>query len=110
MGEAKRQEHYEGTVTQVGNSKGMRLPAGLFRAYPEFNGKVRVTVVGEGQVLLSAKGQTRRKAAAGEDDPVMASFLRFMEEQMIRHPEEIVPADAEQLRRIGKLVEGVVSE
>ena len=37
MSEAKRQAQYEGTVVQVGNSRGMRLPAGFFQAHPEFN-------------------------------------------------------------------------
>ena len=42
-----------------------------------------------------------------EADPIVASFLQFIEQQMTEHPEQIVPADAEQLRRIGKLVKGV---
>jgi antitoxin PrlF len=107
MSVEKRQEHYEGTVVQVGNSRGMRLPAGFFQAHPEFTGKVQVTVVADGAVLLSAKVPVRRKAKDDEGDPVVASFLRFMEGQMIGHPEDIVAADASQLRRIGQLVEGV---
>ena len=107
MSESKRQEQYEGTVVQVGNSRGMRLPAGFFHAHPEFSGKVRVTVVADGAVLVSAKAPTRRKAKGDEGDPVVASFLQFMEKQMTEHPEDIVAADAGQLRRIGKLVKGV---
>ena len=56
--ETKRQEPSEGTVVQVGNSRAMRLPAGLLPA----------------------------------------------------HPEDIVPADADQLRRIGQLVAGVIAD
>lgn len=107
MSAAKRQEQYEGTVVQVGNSRGMRLPAGFFNAHPEFNGKVQLTVVADGAVLLSAKSTPRRKAKDDENDPVVASFLQFLERQMTEHPEDIVAADAAQLRRIGKLVEGV---
>ncbi len=107
MDDEKRQEQYEGTVVQVGNSRGMRLPAGFFNAHPEFTGKVKVTVVSEGQVLMSAKTSTRRKMKDEEADPIVASFLQFIEQQMTEHPEQIVPADAEQLRRIGKLVKGV---
>ena len=40
-------------------------------------------------------------------DPVVAAFLQFMGQQMPEHPEEVVPSDADQLRRIGRLVEGV---
>ena len=58
---------YEGTVVQVGNSRGMRLPAGFFNAHPEFNGKVRATFVADGQVLISAqpaaKGKTTNEIA-----------------------------------------------
>lgn len=107
MSATKRQEQYEGTVVQVGNSRGMRLPAGFFNAHPEFNGKVQVTVVADGAVLVSAKSAPRRKAHDDEGDPVVASFLQFLEKQMSEHPEDIVAADANQLRRIGKLVEGV---
>ena len=107
MDDDKRQEQYEGTVVQVGNSRGMRLPAGFFNAHPEFNGKVKVTVLSDGQVLVSAKSQARRKAKDDETDPVIASFLQFIEKQMTEHPDHIVAADADQLRRIGKLVKGV---
>jgi len=107
MSATKRQEQYEGTVVQVGNSRGMRLPAGFFNAHPEFNGKVQVTVVADGAVLVSAKSAPRRKAQDEEADPLVASFLQFLEKQMSEHPEDIVAADADQLRRIGKLVEGV---
>ena len=107
MGELKRQEKYEGTVVQVGNSRGMRLPAGFFHAHPEFSGKVQVTVVADGAVLVSAKTPSKRTSKDDEGDPVVASFLQFMEGQLTQHPEDIVAADADQLRRIGKLVEDV---
>lgn len=110
MSEVKRQEQYEGTVVQVGNSRGMRLPAGFFHAHPEFSGKVQVTVVADGAVLVSAKLPVRRKSKDDEGDPVVASFLKFIEGQMTRHPEDIVAADADQLRRIGKLIGGVDAE
>lgn len=99
--------HYTGKVTPVGNSKGIRLDARFFKAHPEFNGDVRATVLADGQVLLSAKS-TRRRAARDDDaDPVMQSFLGFLEKEMAAHPELIEPADRAQLKRIGKLVAGV---
>jgi antitoxin PrlF len=108
MSEAKvLQERYEGTVVQVGNSRGIRLPAGFFNAHTEFAGKVEVTVVADGAVLLSAKKPAQRKVKDDESDPVVAGFLQFMELQMLKRPQDIVAADAEQLRRIGKLVKGV---
>ena len=107
MGEAKHQESYEGTVVAVGNSRGMRLPAGFFHAHPEFEGKLKVTVVANGSILVSPKAPPGRKVKADEGDPVLASFLQFMEKQMTEHPEDIVSADVVQMARIGKLVKGV---
>ena len=108
MSEAKERERYEATVVPIDNSRGMRLPAGFFQAHPEFAGKVQVTVVADGAVLLSAKPPPpRRKAKDDEGDPVVASFLKFLGQQLTQHPEDIVAADASQLRRIGKLVKGV---
>ena len=108
MDETKeRPERYEGTVVRVGNSRGIRLPAGFFNAHTEFAGKVQVTVVADGAVLLSAKKASQRKTKDDEGDPVVVGFLRFLEKQMIKHPEDIVAVDADQLRRIGKLVKGV---
>ena len=98
---------YEGTVVQVGNSRGMRLPAGFFNAHPEFIGKVRATFVADGQVLISVQPAAKGKATKPETDPIMDSFLSFLEEQMAAHPEQIVAADASQLSRIGALVAGV---
>ncbi len=98
---------YEGSVVQVGNSRGMRLPAGFFNAHPEFSGKVRATFVGDGQVLISAQPVAKGKAAKPETDPIMDSFLSFLEVHMGTHPEDIVAADGAQLGRIGALVAGV---
>lgn len=110
------QTQYEGTVVQVGNSRGMRLPAGFFNAHPEFNGKVKATFVADGQVLISAlptakdKDKTKSKAAKPEIDPVMQSFLAFLDAQMAAHPSHIVPADPAQWARIAALVEGVETD
>lgn len=107
MSQPKQQEQYEGTVVAVGNSRGMRLPAGFFHAHPEFTGKVQVTVVANGAVLVSARPAPGRKPKADETDPVVAGFLQFVQQHMAQHPQDIVAADEAQLRRIGKLVEGV---
>lgn len=101
-----RAERYSGTVTPVGNSKGIRLDAEFFRAHPEFSGKVDATVIADGQVLLSAKG-AKQRSSEEEMDPVMLGFLSFLQKQMAEHPELIEPADREQLARIRKLVKGV---
>jgi hypothetical protein len=105
-----RAERYGGTVTSVGNSKGIRLDAEFFKAHPEFNGKVDATVIADGQVLVSAKSAKRRAANDEEIDPVMLGFLSFLQRQMAEHPELIEPADRAQLTRIRKLVKDVDTE
>ena len=77
---------YEASVIQVGNSRGMRLPAGFFQAHPEFKGKVSLTPVGDGQVLMSVKAPAARSTAAEVADPVFASFLSFLERQLTFTP------------------------
>jgi hypothetical protein len=101
-----RAQRYSGTVTSLGNSKGIRLDAEFFRAHPEFSGKVDATVIGDGQVLLSAKG-ARQRSSEDEIDPVMLGFLSFLQKQVAEHPELIEPADRAQLARVRKLVKGV---
>ena len=102
-----RAERYSGTVTPVGNSKGIRLEAEFFRAHPEFSGRVDATVIADGQVLLSAKGAKQRSSEDEMEDPVMLGFLSFLQRQMAEHPELIEPADRAQLARVRKLVKGV---
>ena len=100
-------ERYSGKVTPVGNSKGIRLESAFFKAHPEFEGEVRATVLANGEVLLSARRSRRRTRAGGGEDPVVLGFLRFLEARMAAQPDQIVPADAQQLARIRKLVKGV---
>jgi antitoxin PrlF len=101
-------QRYAGKVTQVGNSKGIRLDAAFFKAHPEFGGAVQATVLAEGQVLLSAKAKRRGRGKKPEaPDPVVASFLGFLERQMRAHPERIRPLDDKLLDEIGALVKGV---
>jgi hypothetical protein len=59
---------------------------------------------------VSAISSSRRAVKGNEADPVMLSFLRFLEKQMTEHPELIEPADRKQLRRIGKLVTDVETD
>lgn len=108
--DAARNEQYQGKVTPVGNSKGIRLDAAFFKAHPEFDGEVRATVLADGQVLLSAKSSGRRIARDKDADPVLLAFLQFLEKQMSEHPELIEPVDRKQLKRISKLVAGVETD
>ena len=106
---AQSTEKYAGKVTPVGNSKGIRIDAAFFRAHPEFDGAVSATVLADGEVLLSAARRGKSARSAGNEDPVVLGFLRFLESQMTLRPDQIVAADGAQLARIGKLVRGVTT-
>ena len=79
----------------------------LFQGTSGVQGQGAVDGVADGEVLMSAKAPARRKPKETETDPVVTSFLRLLEKQMTDNPQDIVEADAAQLRRIGKLVKGV---
>lgn len=101
-------EKYSGKATKVGNSKGYRIDSGLFKAHPEFEGEVQLTILGTGQALLSTAKPTPGKKSAGEEaDPVLMGFLGFLERQMAERPADILEADEAQLKRIARLVKGV---
>jgi hypothetical protein len=100
-------EAYQGKVAAIGNSKGIRLDAAFFRAHPEFSGEVMATVVSDGHVLLSAKPLAKEES---ERDPVLGSFLTFLEKEIQEHPALIQPADQGLLAEIAELVEGVEVE
>jgi len=44
------------------------------------------------------------------DDPVLLSFLSFLEAEMATRPEQIKAADPAQLARIGKFVKGAKTD
>lgn len=103
----RRPEQYAGKVTLVGNFKGVRVDAAFFKAHPEFRGDVRITVLVDGQALLSAKTRGRCRSRNEDADPVILGFLRFLWREMAEQRDQIFSADAGQLRRIAKLVKGV---
>lgn len=102
-------QSFSGKSTSIGNSKGFRFDAALFKANPEFFGEVRGTVLAPGQMLVSVvpTGRQLPEPQDEEENPVMQAFLSFMEGQMAAHPELIEPVSEAQMAEIAALVEGV---
>lgn len=98
---------FHATATKVGNSKGLRLDAALFRAHPEFaSGEYAVDVIAPGRLLVRA--EMRDDASAVEEaDPVLGAFLAFMEQQVAANPGMLSAFDPAQLALVASLVEGV---
>ena len=102
-------QSFSGKSASIGNSKGFRFDAALFKSNPEFFGKVRATVLAPGQMLVSVvpTGEPPPEPQDEEENPVMQAFLGFLEGQMAAHPELIEPVSEAHMAQIAALVEGV---
>lgn len=109
LGRKMNPETYSGKVTAIGNSTGIRFDSALFKLHPEFSGDIRATIVADGHMLVSAKPY-QTKTPDESEDTVMLAFLRFIEKDMLDHPENIAPLDTAQMDRIASLVVGVETD
>jgi antitoxin PrlF len=98
---------YRGTITTTGKSEAIRLEKALFRLHPEFRQKARVRahVVGPGHVLISVVDES--SASAEEEDPVVAAFLGFLEQDMKARPHRLGPISSSRLEQALRLVADV---
>jgi prlF antitoxin for toxin YhaV_toxin len=94
---------YRGKQTKTGNSSGFRFEGALFKSHPEFNGEVRATVIAPGRMLVVAETAQQERA-----DPVMASFLAFLAQDIASAPQQIRPLDRKVIKRMAKLTKGIV--
>src|ERR1700728_2181474 len=79
---------YRGRQTKTGNSSGFRFEGALFKSHPEFNGEVKAHVIAPGCMLVLAETEVQDKS-----DPVMASFLGFLAQDIAQAPQNIHPLD-----------------
>lgn len=96
---------YSGRLTKTGNSTGFRFESALFKSHPEFGGEVRARVIAPGRLLVTAEPPDTSLA-----DPVVDSFLAFLQEDMMNSPSHIRPLDKARSIRIKSLVKGVVTQ
>jgi hypothetical protein len=93
---------YRGKQTRTGNSFGFRFDRALFKSHPEFTGEVKAQVIAPGRMLVSVVEPVAERA-----DPVMASFLAFLANDIANAPETVKPMSRNLAKRIDLLVEGV---
>jgi len=93
---------YRGKQTRTGNSFGFRFDRALFKSHPEFTGEVKAQVIAPGRMLVSVV-----EPVAERTDPVMASFLAFLANDIANAPEAVKPMSRNLAKRIDLLVEGV---
>lgn len=89
---------YRGKQTKTGNSSGFRFEGALFRSHPEFNGEVVAHVIAPGRLLVTARTEEE------DADPVMASFLAFLGQDIAQAPRTVRPLDSKLAERIDVLV------
>jgi antitoxin PrlF len=100
------QASYRGRKTATGNSLALRFDRALFKSHPEFSGDVDAYVIAPGRMLVVAEIKAH---GAKHEDPVIASFLSFLAQDMERNPNLIQPLDPNLMARIGKLTRGVTT-
>ena len=95
-------DEYRGKQVKTGNSLGFRFDRALFKSHPEFAGEVKAHVIAPGRMLVSvAEPVVERR------DPVMASFLAFLANDIAKASETVKPMSPEFAQRIDRLVKGV---
>jgi antitoxin PrlF len=96
---------YSGEVIIKGTSTVIRLEKDLFRQHPEFsNVDVKADVIGPGKLLISVVDGS---LLDDEDDPIVAAFLSFLENDISNNPASIIPLDPMLIARAKALTEDV---
>lgn len=98
---------YTGSITTSGSSEAIRLEKSVFRAHPEFRQRAKVTamVIAPGQMLISLVDDTPR--AQPDDDPILATFLGFLERDMAQAPQRLEPLSAGSVATAVELTQGI---
>ncbi len=98
---------FSGSITTTGKSEAIRLEKALFRLHPEFRqkAKVRAQVIAPGHALVSVIQEGTPQPE--EEDPVVVSFLAFLEKDMKAHPRRIKALSMKTLERAVRLTKGV---
>lgn len=99
---------YRAAATPIGNSKGLRFDAALYREHPEFaTGDFEADVIAPGRLLV--RTPTRPEPDA-ESDPVFDAFLAFLEHHMASQPGLITPFTAHDVAGVDEHLDGVTAD
>src|SRR5258708_31081718 len=95
---------FKGALTTSGNSHAIRFEAALAKAAPEFaakSGTVRIELLGAGTALVFLE-----EALPADDDPMVEAWLRFIERDVIGHPEQLHALTETETPALEPMVEG----
>lgn len=98
---------FTGSITTTGKSEAIRLDKALFRLHPEFRqkAKVRAQVIAPGHALISVVEEGPWEVE--EEDPVVATFLAFLEKDMKTHPQRLAGLAKRAIARATRLTKGM---
>lgn len=93
-------------ATTSGKQHAIALPKKFVDEHPEFaDGRFSAHVVAPGHVLISTEAPS---VDSTEDDPIVGTFLAFLEQEMRVHPSTITPFSATDIQGLDELLDGVV--
>lgn len=91
--------------TKNGNSMALRLEKGMLDAYPEFaSGDFSVNVLVPGTLLVHRNTPVEE---VGNEDPVLTTFLQFLDKEMIANPDKITPLSRREHSAMASALKGV---
>jgi prlF antitoxin for toxin YhaV_toxin len=95
---------YTARATTSGTAPALAFTKAFANEHPEFTeGRFDVFVIAPGRMLVSAPVEIE---ADGGDDPVLETFLSFLDRQMHEHPELIRPFTADDVEGLDDLLAG----
>jgi len=99
---------YKGSITTTGTSEAIRLEKKLFKSHPEFEQKKKVVanVIAPGKLLISVIDDNEENKEE-EEDPIVETFLAFIEQDMGASPQNIRAITSKELVEIEELIDGV---
>lgn len=103
-------ETYSVTPARIGNSRGYRIDASLFREHPEMHeGSFEAAYLGAGTILVRPRAAAPRRSrrAEADPDPVVSAYLAWTERAMTTQPERLRPMTLRELEVAEALVAGV---
>jgi antitoxin PrlF len=102
-------EPFHAKATTTGNSRALQLEAALVRAHPELaTGRFDVHVVAPGRFLIVSTPASSSGDEAEEEDPLLSTFLAFLNGEMQRSPALLRPLTVGDVREMDSLVRDVV--
>jgi prlF antitoxin for toxin YhaV_toxin len=98
---------YTARATTSGTAPAIAFSRAFAREHPEFTrGRFEAHVIAPGRLLLTVPMSPRDEDVEGAD-PVLETFLSFLDQQMRAHPETIRPLTARDLEGVDELLERV---